>query len=69
MRPGGEEGTETNYDKIKSWAQLHELRVQSGRWYWVEREGRICGQCGLREVEDVEHFVLRYGGLVRRGKC
>ena len=31
----------------------------------VKREDRICGQCGLREVEDVEHFVLRYGGLVR----
>ena len=31
----------------------------------VKREDRICGQCGLRKVEDVEHFVLRYGGLVR----
>ena len=31
----------------------------------LNREGRICGQCGLREVEDVEHFVLRCGGLVR----
>ena len=31
----------------------------------VNREDRICGQCGLREVEDVEHFVLRCGGLVR----
>ena len=26
---------------------------------------KICGQCGLREVENVEHFVLRCGGLVR----
>ena len=31
----------------------------------LKREERICGQCGLREVEGVEHFVLRYGGLVR----
>ena len=36
MCPGGEEGTETNYDKVKKWAQLHELRVQSGGWYWAE---------------------------------
>ena len=34
----------------------------------VNREDRICGQCGLREVEDVEHFVLRCGGLVRERK-
>ena len=31
----------------------------------VKREDRICGQCGLTEVEDVEHFVLKCGGLVR----
>ena len=44
---------------------MHELRVQSGRWIGLKREGRICGKCSLREVEDVEHFVLRCGGLVR----
>ena len=31
----------------------------------MEREDRICGQCGLREVENVEHFVLRCDVLVR----
>ena len=42
-----------------------ELRVETGRWIGLEREDRICGQCGLREVENVEHFVLRCDGLVR----
>ena len=36
-----------------------ELRVETGR------EDRICGQCGLKGVENVEHFVLRCSGLVR----
>ena len=34
VRPHGEEGTETNYKKVKRWAQL---RVQSGRWDWAEK--------------------------------
>ena len=42
-----------------------ELRVETGRWIGVKREDRICGQCGLREVENVEHFVLRCDGLIR----
>ena len=42
-----------------------ELRVETGRWIGLKREDRICGQCGLREVENVEHFVLRCSGLVR----
>ena len=61
--PGGEEGTETNYDKVKRWAQLS-LRFSLVDGIGVKREDRICSQCGLREVEDVEHFVLRCGGLV-----
>ena len=64
MCAGGKEGTETNY-----MAQLRggtaELKVETGRWIGLEREDRICGQCGLREVENVEHFVLRCDGLVR----
>ena len=32
---------------------------------WTEGEDRICGRCSLREVENVEHFVLRCDGLVR----
>ena len=42
-----------------------ELRVETGRWIGVKREDRIYGHCGLREVENVEHFVLRCDGLVR----
>ena len=42
-----------------------ELRVETGRWIGLKEEDRICGQCGLREVENVEHFVLRCSGLVR----
>ena len=40
-----------------------ELRVESGRWVGLKREERICSQCGSGEVEDVEHFLLRCGGL------
>ena len=64
MCAGGKEGTETNY-----MAELRggtaELKVETGRCIGLEREDRICGQCGLREVENVEHFVLRCDGLVR----
>ena len=45
-----------------------ELRVETGRWIGQEREDRICAQCGLREVENVEQFVLRCDGLVRESK-
>ena len=41
-----------------------ELRVGTGRWFGLKREDRIGGQCGLREVENVEHFVLLCDGLV-----
>ena len=41
------------------------MRVEIGRWIGLKREDRICGQCGLREVEKVEHVVLRCDGLVR----
>ena len=46
-----------------------ELMVETSRWIGLKREDRICGRCGLREVENVEHFVLRCDGLVKRGKC
>ena len=45
-----------------------ELRVETGRWIGLKREDRICGQCGLREVENVEHFVLRCSGLLTERK-
>ena len=42
-----------------------ELRVETGRWIKLKRDDRVCGQCSLREVENVEHFVLRCDVLVR----
>ena len=42
-----------------------ELMVETGRWIGLKREDRICGRCGLMEVENVDHFVLRCDGLVR----
>ena len=45
-----------------------ELIVETGRWIGLKREDGICGRCGLREVENVEHFVLRCDGLVREKK-
>ena len=36
-----------------------ELRVETGRWVGMRREERICVQCCLGEVENVEHFILR----------
>ena len=42
-----------------------ELSVETGRWIGLEKEYSICGQYGLREVENVKHFVLRCDGLVR----
>ena len=47
---------------------IAELRVETGRWIGLEREDRLCGQYGLREVENVEHFVLRCDGLVRESE-
>ena len=46
-----------------------ELKIETGRWIGFKREERMCGTCGLNEVEDVEHFLLRCSRLVReRGK-
>ena len=41
------------------------MRAETGRWIGLKREDRICGQARLREVENVEHLVLRCDGLVR----
>ncbi len=42
--------------------------VETGRWIGMKREYRICGQIGLGEVENVQHFVLMCDGLVRERK-
>ena len=39
--------------------------MEAGRWVGMKQEGRICAQCSSGEVENVEHFVLRWGSVVR----
>ena len=39
--------------------------METGRWVALGREDRICAQCCLGEVENVEHFILRCGQLMR----
>ena len=41
------------------------------RYKWIElkREDRICGQCGLREVEDVEHCAEVWWAGKREGSA
>ena len=41
-----------------------ELRLETNGWIGLKIEDRICVQCGLREVKNVEHFVLRSSGMV-----
>ncbi len=42
--------------------QTAALRIETGRWSGFKREERLCRQCRLEEVEDVEHFLLRCEG-------
>ena len=35
------------------------LEVESGRWWGVSREERVCKNCQSEEVEDVEHLLMR----------
>ena len=37
-----------------------ELGIEIGRWHGLRREDRVCKECGSGEVEDTEHFVMRY---------
>ena len=32
------------------------LRIETGRWNGLEREGRICRQCTMGEIGDEAHF-------------
>ena len=36
-----------------------ELRIETSRWSGLSRDERICKNCGVGEVEDGEHFLLR----------
>ena len=40
------------------------LEIETGRWRVVSREERLCKNCQSGEVEDVEHFLLRFIGMV-----
>ena len=42
-----------------------ELRVETGRRVGMKHEDRTYAQCNSGEVEDVEHFLLRCGSVVR----
>ena len=44
-----------------------ELKVETGRWSELQREERECTHCSLGEVENEEHFILRYEGDAGRG--
>ena len=46
----------------KLWGGTAALRIETGRWSGLKREERLCRQCRLEEVEDVEHFLLRCEG-------
>ena len=35
------------------------------RWVWLQRDDRICAQCGSGEVEDAEHVLLRCDSVTR----
>ena len=34
--------------------------METGRWSELQREERECRHCPLGEVENEEHFILRY---------
>ena len=35
------------------------LQIETGRWKGVPREERLCRECGMNEVEDCDHWLLR----------
>ena len=38
---------------------MADFQIETGRWRGVAREDRVCKECGKREIEDVEHWLLR----------
>ena len=68
-----EKGYEARYVEVKcKWRRrvLVQLRggtavleVETGRWQGVSREGKVCRNCRSEEVENVEHWLLRYTGM------
>ena len=39
------------------------LEVETGRWWGVRREERVCRNCRSEEVENVEQWLLRCAGM------
>ena len=35
------------------------LQIETGRWKYVPREERLCRECGMNEVGDCDHWLLR----------
>ena len=45
------------------------LRIETGRWRGEAREERICRECDLGKIEDVQHWIMRCpAGSYWRGK-
>ena len=42
--------------------------METGRWSGLKREERECRHCLLGEVEDEEHYILRYEGDAEEGR-
>lgn len=42
---------------------MAELRKETGRWFGLKREKRVCMQCMQQEVENEEHFLLQCGNV------
>ena len=45
-----------------------ELGIEIGRWHGLRREDRVCKEFGSGDVEDTEHFVMRYAYVVKERK-
>ena len=37
----------------------HNLNIETGRFYNLDRHERVCSMCNLKVVEDEYHFILQ----------
>ena len=37
----------------------HNLNIETGRFYYLDRHERVCSMCNLNVVEDEYHFILQ----------
>ena len=38
--------------------RLHNLNIETGRYYNIDRHARICNMCNNNDIEDENHFIL-----------